>query len=129
MRGHLLLTNCIEDEVTRPAIEQALKEGNLLWLNLADTGPDTIALLPATPPLYVGEAVNGDNHPTNGRPIGANRDTGLGPNYASFDLPARLGRDRSACRPIPGGSQTGCCGWDGDKRFDSGLVLFFIDPT
>ena len=45
MPGHLLLTNCIEDEVTRPAIEQALKEGSLLWLDLADTGPDTIALL------------------------------------------------------------------------------------
>ena len=45
MQGHLLLTNCIEEEVTRPAIEQALNEGDLLWLNLADTGPDTIALL------------------------------------------------------------------------------------
>ena len=45
MQGHLLLTNCLEDEVTRPAIEQALNEGTLLWLNLADTGPDTIALL------------------------------------------------------------------------------------
>jgi magnesium transporter len=45
VQGHLLLTNCIEDEVTRPVIEQALKEDTLLWLNLADTGPDTIALL------------------------------------------------------------------------------------
>jgi len=40
--------------------------------------------------LLAGEAVNGDNHPTNGRPIGANRNTGLGPNYASFDM--RLSR-------------------------------------
>jgi magnesium transporter len=43
--GHLLLTNCVEDEVTRPAIERALTEDSLLWLDLADTGPDTIALL------------------------------------------------------------------------------------
>ncbi len=40
--------------------------------------------------LLAGEAVNGDNHPTDGRPIGANRNTGLGPNYADFDL--RLSR-------------------------------------
>jgi magnesium transporter len=45
VQGHLLLTNCIEEEVTRPAVEQALKEGSLLWLNLGDTGPDTITLL------------------------------------------------------------------------------------
>jgi magnesium transporter len=29
VRGHLLLTNCIEDEVTRPNIELALKESQL----------------------------------------------------------------------------------------------------
>jgi len=40
--------------------------------------------------LLAGEAVNGDNHPTNGRPIGANRNTGLGPDYVSFDM--RLSR-------------------------------------
>ncbi len=40
--------------------------------------------------LLAGEAVNGDNHPTNGRPIGANRNTGIGPNYADFDM--RLSR-------------------------------------
>jgi len=40
--------------------------------------------------LLAGEAVNGDNHPTNGRPIGANRNTGLGPNYVGFDM--RLSR-------------------------------------
>lgn len=45
MRGHLLLTNCVEDEVTRPNIELALKEGKLLWLDLADTGEETLALL------------------------------------------------------------------------------------
>jgi hypothetical protein len=40
--------------------------------------------------LLAGEAVNGDNHPTNGRPIGADRNTGLGPNYVDFDM--RLSR-------------------------------------
>jgi magnesium transporter len=66
VQGHLLLTNCIEDEVTRPAIEQALKEGNLLWLNLADTGPDTIALLREVfkiHPLAVEDAQEFDQRP------------------------------------------------------------------
>ena len=45
MQGHLILTNCLTDEVTRPNIERALKEDDLLWLDLEDTGPDTIALL------------------------------------------------------------------------------------
>ena len=45
MQGHLLLTDCLEGEVTRPAIEVALSGDKLLWLDLADTGPDTIALL------------------------------------------------------------------------------------
>ena len=45
MQGHLLLTNCLTDEVTRPNIERALKEDDLLWLDLEDTGPETIALL------------------------------------------------------------------------------------
>jgi magnesium transporter len=45
VRGHLLLTNCIEDEVTRPNIELALKEDRLLWLDLADTSEETLALL------------------------------------------------------------------------------------
>jgi hypothetical protein len=35
--------------------------------------------------LLSGEPTNGDNHPTNGRPIGAPRNSGLGPNYASLD--------------------------------------------
>lgn len=35
--------------------------------------------------LLSGEPTNGDNHPTNGRPIGAPRNSGLGPNYANFD--------------------------------------------
>ena len=45
MRGHLLLTDCSNGEVTRPAIEQALKDDTLLWLDLADTDQDTIDLL------------------------------------------------------------------------------------
>ncbi len=45
MRGHLLLTNCIEDEVTRPNIELALKENKLLWLDLQDTDDETLTLL------------------------------------------------------------------------------------
>ncbi len=45
MQGHLLLTNCTEDEVTRPAIEGALKEDRLLWLDLEDTDDETLALL------------------------------------------------------------------------------------
>jgi len=38
--------------------------------------------------LLAGGEVNGNNHSTNERPIGAPRDTGLGPNYIDFD--ARL---------------------------------------
>ena len=38
--------------------------------------------------LLAGGEVNGDNHTTNERPIGAPRDTGVGPNYYDFD--ARL---------------------------------------
>jgi len=38
--------------------------------------------------LLAGGEVNGDNHTTNERPIGAPRDTGLGPNFVNFD--ARL---------------------------------------
>ena len=45
MPGHLLLKNCLEEKVTRPAIERALKEDTLLWLDLPDTSPDTLALL------------------------------------------------------------------------------------
>ena len=36
--------------------------------------------------LLAGGEVNGDNHTTNERPIGAPRDTGLGPNYVDFDI-------------------------------------------
>jgi len=36
--------------------------------------------------LLAGGEVNGDNHTTNERPIGASRDTGLGPNYVDFDM-------------------------------------------
>jgi hypothetical protein len=40
----LLLKHCVEDEVARPAIERALKDDTLLWLDLPDTSPDTLAL-------------------------------------------------------------------------------------
>ena len=36
--------------------------------------------------LLAGGEVNGDNHTTNQRPIGAPRDAGLGPNYYDFDM-------------------------------------------
>ncbi|MGC2611493.1 MAG: TonB-dependent receptor, partial [Candidatus Sulfotelmatobacter sp.] len=36
--------------------------------------------------LLAGGQVNGNNHTTNERPIGAPRDTGLGPNYIDFDM-------------------------------------------
>ena len=40
--------------------------------------------------LLAGADVNGDRHSTNDRPIGAGRNTGLGPNYADVDM--RLSR-------------------------------------
>lgn len=40
--------------------------------------------------LLAGADVNGDRHSTNDRPIGAGRNTGLGPDYQSFDM--RLSR-------------------------------------
>jgi hypothetical protein len=36
--------------------------------------------------LLAGGEVNGDNHTTNERPIGAARDTGLGPHYVDLDM-------------------------------------------
>jgi magnesium transporter len=45
VRGHLLLTNCLTDEVTRPNIELAVKEDKLLWLDLEDTSEETLSLL------------------------------------------------------------------------------------
>jgi len=36
--------------------------------------------------LLAGGEVNGNNHTTNERPIGAGRDTGLGPDYINFDM-------------------------------------------
>jgi len=45
VRGHLLLTNCLEDELTRPSIELALKEGRLLWLDLHGTDDEVLILL------------------------------------------------------------------------------------
>jgi hypothetical protein len=40
--------------------------------------------------LLAGADINGDNHFTNDRPPGAPRNSGLGPNYSTFDL--RIGR-------------------------------------
>jgi magnesium transporter len=45
VQGHLLLTNCLTDEVTRENIELALKENRLLWLDLDDTSDEVLALL------------------------------------------------------------------------------------
>lgn len=45
VRGHLLLTNCLEDELTRPNIELALKEDRLLWLDLQGTDDEVLILL------------------------------------------------------------------------------------
>jgi hypothetical protein len=36
--------------------------------------------------LLAGSDVNGDRHSTNDRPIGAGRNTGLGPNFTDFDM-------------------------------------------
>jgi Mg2+ and Co2+ transporter CorA len=45
VRGHLLLTNCLEDELTRPNIELPLKADRLLWLDLEGTGDEVLTLL------------------------------------------------------------------------------------
>ena len=45
MPGHLLLKNCVEDEPTRPAIERAMKDDSLLWLDFADSSPETMTVL------------------------------------------------------------------------------------
>src|SRR5438874_12594077 len=45
VRGHLLLTNCLEDELTRPNIELAMKEDRLLWLDLRGTDDEVLILL------------------------------------------------------------------------------------
>jgi magnesium transporter len=45
VQGHLLLTNCLTDEVTRENIELALKENRLLWLDLDDTSDEVLTLL------------------------------------------------------------------------------------
>jgi magnesium transporter len=45
VRGHLLLTNCLEDELTRPNIELALKADRLLWLDLEGTDDEVLTLL------------------------------------------------------------------------------------
>jgi magnesium transporter len=45
VHGHLILTNCLTDEVTRPAIERALKADELLWLDLEEVGEEELSLL------------------------------------------------------------------------------------
>jgi Mg2+ and Co2+ transporter CorA len=45
VRGHLLLTNCPEDELTRPNIELALKTDRLLWLDLEGIDDEVLTLL------------------------------------------------------------------------------------
>ncbi len=49
--------------------------------------------------LLAGADVNGDNHFTNDRPPGASRNSGLGPNFVSFDMrlgyTIKLGEQRS----------------------------------
>ena len=45
MRGHLLLTNCLEDELTRANIELALKDNKLLWLDLEGIDDEVLTLL------------------------------------------------------------------------------------
>jgi magnesium transporter len=45
VQGHLLLTNCITEEVTRPNIELALNEDRLLWLDLQGTDGEVLSLL------------------------------------------------------------------------------------
>jgi Mg2+ and Co2+ transporter CorA len=40
-----LLTNCLEDELTRPNVELALKGDRLLWLDLQGTGEEVLAVL------------------------------------------------------------------------------------
>ena len=45
VQGHLLLTNCLTDEVTRENIELALKENRLLWLDLDETSDEVLELL------------------------------------------------------------------------------------
>jgi hypothetical protein len=42
VRGHLLLTNCLEDELTRPNIELAMKADRLLWLDLQGTDDEVL---------------------------------------------------------------------------------------
>ncbi len=61
-----MLIDCTTREVTRPAIEQALKEDNLLWLDIGDTDEDTIALLREVfriHPLAIEDAQEFDQRP------------------------------------------------------------------
>jgi len=50
--------------------------------------------------LLAGSEVNGDNHPTNDRPIGAARDTGLGPDMIDFDMALKWKYNLSESRSL-----------------------------
>jgi magnesium transporter len=66
VRGHLLLANCVQDEVTRPNIELALKEGKLLWLDLEGIDDEVLTLLREVfriHPLAIEDAVEFDQRP------------------------------------------------------------------
>ncbi|MGD0240957.1 MAG: magnesium transporter CorA family protein [Streptosporangiaceae bacterium] len=66
MRGHLMLTNCLEDEPTRPNIELALKEGKLLWLDLEGIDDEVLTLLREVfkiHPLAIEDAMEFDQRP------------------------------------------------------------------
>ena len=66
VRGHLLLTNCLEDELTRPNIELALKTGRLLWLDLEGIDDEVLTLLREVfkiHPLAIEDAMEFDQRP------------------------------------------------------------------
>jgi magnesium transporter len=66
VRGQLLLTNCIQDEVTRPNIELALADGKLLWLDLEGIDDEVLTLLREVfkiHPLAIEDAMEFDQRP------------------------------------------------------------------
>jgi hypothetical protein len=61
-----MLTNCLEDEPTRPNIELALKEGKLLWLDLEGIDDEVLTLLREVfkiHPLAIEDAMEFDQRP------------------------------------------------------------------
>jgi magnesium transporter len=66
VRGHLLLMNCLEDELTRPNIELALKTDRLLWLDLEGVDDEVLTLLREVfkiHPLAIEDAMEFDQRP------------------------------------------------------------------